>query len=319
MPEMGEIICSGGGEIDWSILDTLSDESIEDTRECICTVDSSEVSEVPVAAIPRVPSVGYGRTKYRFPANDPAVIERLSRLSVKSDSELLGMIKKLTTGRDLVTGKVPPYVRVRPFVVAISMILNERQVCPPRFRPKRKAARLSKGSMWDDELSTQSNDRQVLDLHWLACSTSDIQPVGKWAGLFSADGLHFDLASEFVATVGETINKIRTLGLHQGEMRQLAVFQSSEMQKRWADLEVRAESEARPRLREWKEKMKGRARAAVDELVIHFLVIGLVGGDHPTDSARLASLISGSDVSAKTMERRFDLFQRLRLLRRTSS
>lgn len=82
----------------------------------------------------------------------------------------------------------------------------------------------------------------------------------EWVGLFSADGLHFNKASEFVATVGDIATKIKVLGLRQGEMRQLAVLQSQDMQKSWADLEARVDTEARPRLREWKEKQKGERR-----------------------------------------------------------
>lgn len=308
-------ICCGSGEPDWSILDALTDERIDDERRA---EETSEVAEEPEAAVPVAAPAGYGGAEYLFPANDAAVVDRLPLLSAKSDGELLGMLRKLVTGRDLTTGKMPPYARVRPFVVAISMILNERQICPPRFRPKRKAGPMSKGVKWDDESSMLSNDRQVLDLHWLACSGSDIQPSGKWAGLFSAGGLHFDLASEFVATVGDAPTKVSVLGLHQGEMRQLAVLQPKEMQKRWADLEASAETAARPRLREWREKQKGRAKTSVEELLLHYLVLGLVK-DSPTDAARLASLVTGSKVSAKTMERRFELFQRLKLLRRTSS
>ncbi len=323
------MICRGGGGHDSSMLDSLLDARCDDEPRAEDTSvvtggaagdaeDASAVVAEPDVVVPVPAPAGYGEAKYLFPANDAAVTDRLPLLSVKNDDELLGMLKKLVTGRDTTTGKMPPYTRVRPFVIAISMILNERQVCPPRFRPKRKVGRMSKGIKWDGESSMLSNDRQVLDLHWLACSGSDIRPSGKWAGLFSACGLHFDLASEFVATVGDTTTKIGVLGLHQGEMRQLAVLQPTEMQKRWADLEASAESLARPRLREWMEKQKGRAKTSVEELLLHYLVLGVVK-DSPTDAARLASLVTGSKVSAKTMERRFDLFQRLKLLRRASS
>lgn len=322
-------ICCGSGEPDLSILDSLLDTlgddepRVEDASVAAedaagGSEDASAVVAEPDVAVPVPTPAGYGEAKYLFPANDAAVTDRLPLLSVKGDDELLGMLKKLVTGRDSMTGEMPPYARVRPFVIAISMILNERQVCPPRFRPRRKVGRISKGIKWGDEPSMSSNDRQVLDLHWLACSGSGIQPSGKWAGLLSASGLHFDLASEFVATVGDAPTKVSVLGLHQGEIRQLAVLQPIDMKKRWADLEASAESLARPRLREWREKQKGRAKTSVEELLLHYLVLGLVK-DSPTEAARLASLVTGSKVSATTMSRRFDLFQRLKLLRRASS
>ncbi|MBK9445777.1 MAG: hypothetical protein IPO00_06630 [Betaproteobacteria bacterium] len=203
------VMISCGGDGNDRLLDALLDTLSEDEPRAGDAAGgaSAVVAESDVVVPVPVPA-GYGEAKYLFPANDAAVTNRLPLLLVKSDDELLGMLKKLTTKTVVATGEMPPYTRVRPFVIAISMILNERQVCPPRFRPKRKVGRISKGIKWDGESSMLSNDRQVLDLHWLACSGSDVQPSGKWASLFSADGLNFNLASEFVATVGETATKI---------------------------------------------------------------------------------------------------------------
>jgi hypothetical protein len=169
------------------------------------------------------------------------------------------------------------------------------------------------GAKWDDETSILSNDRQVIDLHWLACSGVVLRPMEKWQKLFSADGLQFDAASEFVATVGEPANKIRELRIHDAEMRQLSVIQPKEMRDRWRDVRLRADEED-ARFREWLEKNKNRTKVTQDELVNDFLVLGLVGESY-TEAAKLATLVTGKTISPKVMQRRFDLFKEMRLLR----
>ncbi len=181
---MGKMISLGGGAgEDWSLLDALDetpdDESVSESVEPHCATAPSEVTKEPEATATAPASTGYGRTGYLFPANEPAIEKRLTTLAERSDAELREILKKLTTGRYRDTGEFPAYATVRPFIIPISMVLNERQVWPPRFRTKPKMKRVPKGIAWSDESSMQSNDRQVLDLHWLTCRRSDIQPSDK--------------------------------------------------------------------------------------------------------------------------------------------
>ncbi|WP_227815034.1 hypothetical protein [Nitrogeniibacter aestuarii] len=268
---------------------------------------------VPAEDVP-LAGKGFGKSEYRFIGGDQAVVDLIAKLSGRTDEELLEELRGHTTSRDSATGKYPPYDEVRPRVIAISMLLNERNARPPRFRPYRPMPRVAKGSSWGATASLVSNDRQVLDLHWLACTCHNICPSGKWQEMFAETGLNYDLASEFVATVGSTATKIKVLGLHEGEMRQLAVLQTEALQKRWTQLKSKVDTDARPRLRAWLEKQGARTSESIDELLDHYLVLGLVS-DSPTDAARLASRVTGTTVDAKKVKRRFEMFKSLKLLR----
>lgn len=331
---MVEIHLGGDGGVDFDLLDSLllglergaaveSADEIESGTEDVsepadkpCEIPDSASSSSVSVFVEEVEIVREGVTYsggYLFPANHPIVQKTRIEVSPQTSEDLLGILGRLLKAPEKASGKPLPYAKVRHHVVAISMLLNERQQCPPRFRPSRKMPKRSIGAKWDDETSILSNDRQVLDLHWLACSGVVLRPTEKWQKLFSADGLQFDAASEFVATVGEPANKIRELRIHDAEMRQLSVIQPKEMRDRWRDVRLRADEED-ARFREWLEKNKNRAKVTQDELVNDFLVLGLVG-DRYTEAAKLATLVAGKTIAPKIMQRRFDLFKKMGLLR----
>lgn len=272
------------------------------------SLESASTSEVTTGKPTAITSADY-----QFPGNDPRVLEVKKNLSGRSTPELLATLKKLSFGHDEVTGKVVPYSKIRTFVVAISLLLNEQQRCPPRLRAIRTPAYRKKGVKWGEEESALSNDRQVIDIHWLRLANPAIKPLGKWRGMMTCDGVDFAKASEFVRTVGNPSDKIRELGISDYEIIQLAVIQPPAIRDRWRDVRKRAD-EGVGRFRGWIEDQKGRAKATVEELQTDFKILGMLGKEF-SKAARFATLVEGKPVVSKTMQRRYELFQRLGLLR----
>lgn len=255
--------------------------------------------EKPVAIESTAPAV------YRFPFGDQRLTEAKARFSDRSSADLLGRLGMLANPRK-------PYKEVRYEMLAISLLLNQRQSCPPRFREYRSPGFTKPGQEWDKIKSLIHNDRQVIDLHWLSISRPDIR-VKKWEGLFAPDGLDFELASEFAVSGGKNDAKVKALGLSGVEELLLASIQRRAVKDRWRDIQRRAD-EATGTFRTWYEDAGKRATATVDQLTIEYKILATVG-ERYKQAVKLVDSVMGRKVSERYLRNRFGLFKELRLLR----
>lgn len=252
------------------------------------------------------------KISYRFPHEDADTCRAKEYFQERLSANLAGVLDKLMG----VDNAGMPYRKLRPVFIAVNLILNERGVFPPRFRSTRKMPRRSVAMKWSEDESLLSNDRQVLDLHWLACTGRDVIPSKKWESLFSSGQLNFEAAERFVATVGAVDNKLEELRLIDEEMWGLAVLQTKAMRQRWSELEKRFKTSGVAAIRQWLAEQKNRTSAALEQLELQFLVLGLTGKRY-TAAAELVSMASREHipVSPKLMQRRHKLFAELHLLK----
>jgi hypothetical protein len=168
---------------------------------------------------------------YRFPNDHPVFHVTFERASSAAEEVLPAMLKQVSELRSP-TGTPKGYMTIRPVFCALSLALNQRRVLPPRIRDTRRLKPLPKTAKRSVEDHLLSNDRQVIDLHWLHC-TSTVRPEARWAKIFDPSAFNFDLASAFVGTVGSAENKVNALRLPRRAQIELAVIQSNEIYGRW--------------------------------------------------------------------------------------
>lgn len=252
--------------------------------------------------------------EYLFPGDDPKVLATMRNLADKNSAALLGMLEKLSHGLDKLAGDRKPYSEIRHFVCAISLLLNERQHCPPRFRLLRKLPQTRPGRTLSDDEKMLSNDRQVIDLHWL-WRTNQGNPKKNWRDVLKTERFNFTLASKFVAKVGSHKNKISELNLLDVEMLQLAALQGDSIRKRWKDIELGADK-ANPALRAWKDSPRSRNEDTLDELVDQYKVLKIAHPDFAM-AARLYDWVRQKKMTVKTLSRRWEKFLELKLVSRS--
>ena len=140
---------------------------------------------------------------------------------------------------DPIAGGLVTYKTIRPFFCAAGMELNERGYIAPRFRPDRIPP--PKGEHWSSDDTDLSNDRQVLDLHWLFCQKrpTNIENLAL-RELFEATEFNFDLASQIITTMGTAETKVDALGIDIPTQWELASIQTKTIRSKWGDIRKNA-------------------------------------------------------------------------------
>lgn len=164
---------------------------------------------------------------YRFPVLGS--IDNLKKIVAKAKSEIK-LEKKNLTGKV----KKKEYDEIRSEHCAANIQRNFIGVRAPAFRSGRKARPahiFKKGEEYPDyELS---NDRQVIDLHWLflhhknEIDTSD----EDFGALYERDDFDFELASEIVNKKGGGKLKANILGLSSDTQLEMATIHEPSIRK----------------------------------------------------------------------------------------
>ena len=148
--------------------------------------------------------------KYSFCHISPNFLRARSNLEKLNESTLLGMLR-IASDQHF---NFDAYLKLgtRREVRAIAhIILNERGIAP-EFRDA-KSGVTHRAKYFPDE-AQESNDRQVIDLHWLYLHHRDvIRPDASIKGLFQGSKFDFDAASSFVAASGGVPKKIKRFGI----------------------------------------------------------------------------------------------------------
>lgn len=159
-PPSKEIIWSPGAS-----RETLSEDDINGILAAIQPDDEVTkclADEMPAAA-PSGDEAAEDGT-YRF----PDITSRMEPHQAKTSKELLITIGQLSHERRDAAGNRCPYLEVRGELCAISILLNERGDYAPRMRSMRiPESRKNSRTTYPADEHALSNDRQVIDLHWL--------------------------------------------------------------------------------------------------------------------------------------------------------
>jgi hypothetical protein len=155
---------------------------------------------------------------------------------------LYEILEKLSFHRDPALGLTLPYGDIRVLWCLITMRLNELGQDCPMFRPNRRPAKPAGGYSGDDTLLT--NDRQVIDLHWLWHSGSPVTPKPKHSAICDtrphpesgAEVFDWSLAAHFVGRVGAVTKKLEDLKLHEDDQFPLMALRSDAVKQRQVDI-----------------------------------------------------------------------------------
>jgi hypothetical protein len=224
-----------------------NDDCTEELRTLLARV-VPPVAGRPKTAVPAPSStpgpLGYGA--YRFVDQNELSVRRRAVVGMRQE-ELLSALERLSFYREPFPGFTLPYGEIRTWWCLINLRLNEIGLDCPGFRPNRRVAlRHDKVYTTDDTLLT--NDRQMIDLHWLWQSGTTVTPRRKHRAIFEsvrpeteADYFPWDLAAAFVSIVGGIEEKLGELRLHEDDQLCLMALCSDRVKKRREDLMQRSE------------------------------------------------------------------------------
>lgn len=189
--------------------------------EAICVKGGLELPTLPIPPAPT--SDPSGLTDLRRAMNWRAVSG--------SDEELLLDLVAAIFYRDAATGLFD-YSKVRSTVLMISFELNRRQTIAPIFRGVRRPPPTGMHSTVSE--SQLGIDRQIIDLHWLACGGDKWAVGGKphFSNLFTAEEFDLDLADQFARTPVLFDIKAEWLSLPPTHSWQLAALKTKAMSDR---------------------------------------------------------------------------------------
>lgn len=253
---------------------------------------------------------------YRFPASEH--FESLLRQAkLLSDDKLIKSLDALKNSASHKTGFKPRYVDIRDAVCAISRELNSRQYVAPRFREMRRPPPSPPSAkLIEEDMSNLSNDRQVIDLHWLFCQ--GIKPNTdntRYNKLFNVTEFDFQLASELAATTGSVYTiKTTILNLTDFDMWQLSTIQSKAMMGRYSEIKKgrkdssgkvirRGETEIRKMLRNAAVNQPQLTPEVIDDFVDLWICQKMVG-DSPAVIGKMFALATGKKRDRSTISRK---------------
>ena len=184
--------------------------------------------------------------------NFPLIEGAQEHFDALKDTELVSALEKVMKRCDS-DGKLVCYMDLRDDICTISVVMNQRGVQPPAFRPKRSLPNPTLRSEFSVADTIMMIDRQIIDLHWLhCCGKRDLLDDNRaFAELFAGDELDFDLAEQFAKkSWAGRVKTTKVLGLIQYEQWQMAFFRSRDVEHAWRNARTSMQQTIGKRLRE---------------------------------------------------------------------
>jgi hypothetical protein len=251
---------------------------------------------------------------YRFPELSQ-LAPWIDKYQEKASKELLEILGKLSYTSRNEAGEPAPYFEVRDELCAISLLLNERGDYAPKVRYMRVPPSVRKlSTKYTADEQALSNDRQIIDLHWLYLKQVPVMDVPGYEGMLNT-GLEFDWlrTSLFVARVGSTEKKAMLLGLTEFDQLQLAAIQTKAVSDRWRTIREGQRSKMgmiRTAASAANARLDAQAIARLPEI---YLALRVARGSSGM-AADAYRWIAGQTISKKEMSRRLLWMRRLGLL-----
>lgn len=195
------------------------------------------------------------------------------------------------------------YLEVRNEICAINLVLNERHQLAPQFRSMRKPPRVSE-KKYNESDSILSNDRQIIDIHWLWLSPQKHFHIksSEYKGLLSGQDFDWELAERFVKHVGKAGLKADLLELTELEELMLFSIQSKASKDRLSTIS-RAYHEAVRKIRTAASSPKSKFPADKLENTYKIYSALKIARGSPSQAAEIYNLITTEDIDQKKVSR----------------
>jgi len=165
---------------------------------------------------------------YAFPVAEATSPAMQVRLAAATHNELLAGLERVSALAKTYSGQA------RTLFCALNLELNRRRNLAPRFREMRRPDQASSLPADQQDLS---NDRQVIDLHWLHCREINCQNAkGEYKRLLVANDFDFDTAGSLAKEECTADVKARWLRLPENVAWELASIQTKNMRDRFGVL-----------------------------------------------------------------------------------
>ena len=266
--------------------------------EATATSDSSDSVYITPAGYDR-PDSRY----YSFPFSHEDFCEMQDTYDDYTSDKYIEDLQNFSYEKFDASGQRFTYEEIRRHVILFSIMLNLKGEIAPRFRPMRSPATPLKGLEYPAEHSMLSNDRQMIDLHWIYCKGLHANNIKGYNGLFNKSK-PFDLmkASMFVNKAGGYVRKANLLGLPEFEQFQLASIQSTEVKTRSRTINNYCERHQS----KLKDLFTGSMSKYKEETIrdipdIHKAI--LIARGSPTYALKMYALMTGKTENIKNIQR----------------
>lgn len=266
------------------------------------TLTGSETPSISLITSPKDKSAKDSIYTFPFSAN---VLQRMQDLPLEtySSEDFINIIQKNCFEKMDEYGNRLPYDQIRNPTVFASIILNLKGEIAPRFRPMRTPCRGGGGVDYPVEHNLLSNDRQVIDLHWIYCQKLNANVIKGYQKLFDRFS-PFDVqrAAIFASKAGSRNRQSNLLGLPEIQQFQLATLQSTQVKTRWKTINSYCERN--------QSKLKDlftapSARYPKDAVMaspdIHKSI--LIARGSPANALKIFTLMTGKEQKLKNFER----------------
>ena len=199
-------------------------------------------------------------------------------LDHRTVEELISALERICSRRPGTT--LTPYAMVRKEFCALNIELSRRGSIPPAFRPTRKSPPISsvKGPEARRWAMTLSNDRLILDLHWLH-ATGFRQELNdeKYRDLLTVNEFDFAGAEMFAGEAWKTeVRVAKILALTEYHQYQLGVLMTDATRNQVKALKLEMIHVSK-RMRDVAQRGGGRQIAHADDLAKLWLADQLCG------------------------------------------
>lgn len=285
---------------------TKSGDNLKESSHVEPLIDSPKASSVTVAKTTKISDIAL--VNYSFVGFDLR-----SAYASMSNKDLEAELTKLCDHTYNHSSPQLSYFEVRDRYCAINMLMNERRLLPPRFRSKCMGKKFVPGMEWSKESKYQSNDRKIIDLHWLHSNgiTDKLDDI-EFRDLLSVEKFDFLKASGFVQKnwKSETrVQKILVLANHA--QLQLAILSSTEVNDRWDDLRSKSKAILRT-LRNAASSKPRLTSAVVEDFKLLWLAESLCDGHGLGMTAIIHGWLKGeSPLATSTLSTKLKRLHRL--------
>lgn len=255
-------------------------------------------AKASVATAATVPPIPYG--SYRFDVLT-AMRDRRSVVVGMRPQGLYELLEQLSFYREGDTGLPLPYGVIRPWWCLLNVRLNELAMDCPAFRPNRRPAKREAGYSGDDTLLT--NDRQMIDLHWLWHSGAPVTPKPKHRKLFDAETFDWQMAARLTGFLGSVANKLEDLRLNEDDQLPLMALRCDAVRLRQVDLMKRGEE-----LEAVLRRVAGRTASRLDphqipDWIKDYIALRLAEGS-PTEAVDVRTRLYGESFDVRHLTNR---------------
>lgn len=237
---------------------------------------------------------------FPFEATNPHQLNRINQLA---PAKCLEYLRKTSFDIKTDSRERCKYYQIRNVVCGVNLVLNYQETIAPGFRSMRTPEKPTAGSDYSSENIFVSNDRQMIDLHWIYLKKMPVEKVKGYAALFDyTKPFNKALAEQFVTLGGKRNRKAELLGLPMFCELQLCAIRSSKTANRLATIESIHKRNIRA-VKEFLTLPNSRTDREVVESISDLYRAILVGNGVSKATVEAYKFITGKDFLEQRMRR----------------